>query len=189
MTPAQYESRLHDLAQQLHRRNLDRVYVPAANRLLATIKRRIQRDGKGSHDTPLGQYSTKPGYYAKAAFVKKSAFKPIGKNGKRRKGEKAKTMYLPGGYKNLRLLQGRITGKVNLTYSGDLMASYKMVQQQDRIVLGLDSEKEAEKAAGLRKRYGKFLQGSRKELLAYHKEAKDGLQKLTLETLTQIRNS
>ncbi|RYD50660.1 MAG: hypothetical protein EOP52_13440 [Sphingobacteriales bacterium] len=185
MSPQEHQRRVEQLAQALRGRELDAIYVPAANKLIGSIKRRIQRDGKSSSDNPIGSYSSKPAYYSKSRFVQKGAFKPSGKKGPR---QGAKTMYIPGGYKGLRAAQGRPTDKVNLTYSGDLMASFKMVQGEHKIVIGLDSQKEAKKKEGLEKRYGKFLYGTRKELLAYNNETKQGLTKLTTDILKGIRN-
>ena len=185
MRPADHLQRLGRLAEALQSGRLDGIYVPAANTLLATIKKRIQRDGKASSGNAIGSYSTRPRYYSKAAFVKKSAFKPVGKKGKR---EGAKTMYLPGGYKELRAVQGRPVNGVNLTYTGDLMASFKMMRGQNKILIGLDSEHESKKKEGLEKRYGKFLYGTRQELLEYHTQTREGVKKLSVEILNGSGN-
>lgn len=177
---------MEQLTQEMQWRNLEAAVVPAANKLLASIKRRIQLEGKGSNGTLLGTYSRRPGYYGKDRFVKKSAFKAKGKPGSQRNPNPRKTMFLENGYGELRSIQGRDSGKVNLTYSGDLMLSYRMLHERGRVILGLDSEKQMRKKEGLEKRYGKFLQATKDELGTYDKEVRETLRELTISAITGL---
>ena len=108
---------------------------------LRIFNKHLTADGFG-----LGTYSTKSGYFTREQFANKGSFKPIGKNentlGRKNQsfykkensytGEKTKTayvpstgldrksMYLKNGYKELRAIQGKEIGIVNLQYTGNL---------------------------------------------------------------------
>lgn len=57
--------------------------------------------------------------------------------------EERKSMYLPGGYKELRNIQGKDISKVNITYRGDLMNDYQQAVGDTEITHGLVSEESA----------------------------------------------
>src|SRR5882672_2519040 len=57
-------------------RFLNTILVPPSLKLLATIKNRIQKEGKNSEGGNIGDYSTNPIYVTRDKFVKKSSFKP-----------------------------------------------------------------------------------------------------------------
>lgn len=64
-------------------------------------------------------------------------------------------MYLPGGYKELRNIQGRRVDIVNLTYRGDLLNNgYQMQAVENAILLGFISERFKLIRQGLEKRFG-----------------------------------
>ena len=92
-------------------------------------------------------------------------------------------MYLPQGYKQLRDIQGRPTGKMNFTYSGDLLASYVMQKTAKSVLLGLNSEEQAKKRLGLQKRFGKVFYAQKEEIAEYSKEVTEQAKKLTLSIL------
>src|SRR5690606_9970780 len=137
----------------------ERITVTRAGELLATIKNRITRDGKNSSGQQIGHYSTKPMYATAEQFDKKSSFKPGGKaqqktlvfsvSNRKKKKVNVKSdfrpyssMYLPGGYKELRNIQGKPVDKVNLLYRGDLVPNgYQMQAVQNAVLLGLISER------------------------------------------------
>lgn len=182
--------------------------VPNANRLLATIKNRIMREGKNTADTQIGTYSTKPIYATREQFVRKSAFKPgkkayiatsqrllVDKKTGGFKGgkitqnvvkERMKTMYLREGYKELRSIQGLETDFVNATYSGDLMRSYVMYQDAQTAILGLNSQFQKLKREGLEKRFGVFFKGTQQELAAYKAGVNASLLRVTMNTIEGV---
>lgn len=198
----EYRNKVAALRDKLAAKALDVVIYPAALSLLGTIKNRIN-DGGNSKGGKIGQYSTKPAYFRKDQFVKRSAFKPIGKNGF--KGERVvsereyrveertlksgklqqrlvseqnyriekrnlQSMYLAGGYKELRAIQGRRTDVVNFNYRGSLLLSFGIGKSGQTVLIGFKNEKEALKRAGLEKRFGKVFTATDAELKEYNKE-------------------
>jgi len=55
--------------------------VPSGREMLAEIKARVLKEGKNSDNQKIGDYSTKPIYASKEAFVKKGSFQARGKKG------------------------------------------------------------------------------------------------------------
>jgi len=190
MTISDYAKMLEQLKADAETQNLsESVMLPAANRLLGTIKNRIVRDGLNSNNQKIGDYSTTPIYVSKEQFVKKGSFKPLGKGGF--KGEriverklksgaikrsikktKPQTMYLENGYKQLREIQGMDISKINLKYSGDLIINnYKIATKgKTTILLGITTEEDAKKREGLEARFGAILSGTKEELKVYEDE-------------------
>lgn len=212
MTIEQYSDNIKKLAEISNTKAIESILIPAANRLLANTKNRVQLEKENTAGGKIGNYSTKPMYATRDMFVKKSAFKPIGKNNftgkklvsakkykvvkvKLKDGrivrrvvsenkynvvkKKPKSMYLPNGYYQLRAIQGRPVDGVNLTYTGDLMASYQMQKATDAILLGLVSEREKQKRLGLEKRFGgQLLHPSKSGIADYGKEVTKGVQQI-----------
>ena len=76
MSIDEYSVLLERLKDELSTQNLaEDIMLPAANRLLATIKNRIIRDGLDSEGQQIGNYSTKSMYATQDKFFKKSAFR------------------------------------------------------------------------------------------------------------------
>lgn len=203
MTILEYRNKLAELIAQSKEKAIEEAVVPAANKLLATVKNRIQRQGKKTDGSAIGTYSTEPMYASRDQFDKKSAFKPIGKNEKKRKTTQVfdigtqkkrsvpitadfrqrKSMYLEQGYKQLRDIQGKPTDKINFTYSGDLMLAYQQQQKDKSILQGLTSELEALKREGLEGRFGKTLTPMKEEINEYQKDVAKSLQQQQLKIL------
>lgn len=185
-----YRDKLKELLDRSNQKALEERIVPAANKLLATVKNRIQRDGERSDGSKIGQYSTKPIYVSADQFDKKSSFKPIGKNETKRKTTQVfaigsqkkksvaitnqfrerKSMFLLEGYKQLRDIQGKPTQFINLTYRGDLMASYQQQVTNNAILQGLISQVEALKRSGLEARLGQILKPQKSEIDQYRED-------------------
>ena len=104
----------------------------------------------------MGGYSTKPSYYSKEEFVRKSAFKPQGKPTKDGKVRKGKTMFLAGGYSEFRDIQGRKTDHKNLKLTGSLEAGINVVKNENAALYGTTSPLESAKFEGLEEQYGVF---------------------------------
>lgn len=200
MTLQEYQQKLLELRKGVSEEVTERIVVLSANALLANIKNRIQRDGKDSNGKKMSAYSTKPTYATRNEFVRKSSFKPIGKNGF--KGErlvrsknytavtqkngkeklvrdktydvvkiKPKSMFLKGGYKELRDIQGMDTSVKNLTYSGDFMLSYVLGVKGNEVLIGLNNRESIKIKEGQEKRNGgAILKGTQKEIAEYKKD-------------------
>jgi len=95
----------------------DKALRVAALDTTAAVSMRIFTSG-GAQRGRIGSYSTRPIFATQSQFVKKAAFKKDGFI--RFPGSSGATpiMNLPGGYKQLRAIQGRPTNTVNLDYSG-----------------------------------------------------------------------
>jgi hypothetical protein len=173
-------ARIKELAAKVSKSEALKIRVPAANLLLANTKNRIANEGRNSNVGKIGNYSTKPAYYSRKQFVKKGAFKGVGKNG----GKPRKTMYIATGYKGLRAAQGLKTDTINAEYSGDLMLSYVSVPDGNaNIKQGLNTELSARKRAGLEKRFGPLLKSTKEEIAEFNKECALGFAELTIKTL------
>ena len=92
-------------------------------------------------------------------------------------GSERKTMYLPGGYKELRHVQGMETGFVNLQYSGDLFTDFtKLTIVKDSVVTKTSREINKKKIEGLTKKYGQSLfKHSNEEREFFNKEVQKRL--------------
>lgn len=185
----EYRGRLQALRDNIDR-EIEAIMVPRANELLANIKNRIMRRGKNSNGQPIGNYSTKPMYAGRDDFDKTSAFKARGKKPRtvdtyrvssRRKQRVEvrhdygtyKTMYLSGGYKELRDIQGKPTEFVNLMYRGDLLQNgYQlMYNTSDKVIyLGFVSEKFGLIRKGLEQKYGAPIMRATVEEINEHKK-------------------
>lgn len=89
----------------------------------ARVAKRIFTSGQSSRGD-IGQYSIKPTLVTKSQFTRKSSFKQTGwiKFPKARKA--VPVMELKGGYKQLRSIQGKPSGRVNLDYSSALQKDF-----------------------------------------------------------------
>jgi hypothetical protein len=141
------------------------LFLPAVNELLAEVKNRISRDGKNTGGSKIGDYSSKEGWFSKDQFAQKGSFKNKGKTGKPTKS----TMYLAGGYKQLRQIQGRSTAGVNETYSGSTMASYQLEVRSEDIVTGMVNERSAKIREGQEKKFGTIFSAGATEIQDYAK--------------------
>jgi hypothetical protein len=109
------------------------------------------------------RYSKKPLYVTKDQLVKKSIFKKKGKNGDKTKV----TMYVPGGYRQLRALQGLEVRKVNWEYTGELNKSMRIIVNKGVVRVGFKNKKNTLKAEGLEARYklkSKVFRPSKREI-------------------------
>jgi len=92
---------------------------------------RIHNEGKNVRETQIGKYSTKPTLIGAKSFRKKStANKIFGSKKKRselkwRKVKGKSLAILPGGYKQIRALDGDKTSFVNLSRTGKLSKEFQ----------------------------------------------------------------
>jgi hypothetical protein len=206
MTPQEHLSKMKELLDKSTQNVVRQVMVPAANEMLAEIKNRIQIDGKNSVGSKigLGMYSTKPIYASKKSFVSKGGFAPQGKNREykastskktgeqtlkltavsKKNGDKArKTMYLPGGYKQFREIQGRPVNVINETLSGDTMLAYQQQVRDKDILQGFTTVKSSKIRQGQEKRFGQVFRPSQDELKEFTENITKELTQLQLDAL------
>jgi len=166
LTPEQFQKKVEDKIRSL--KVVDVVTFPVATKMLQLFTNRIFDEGKNGNDSEIGKYSTKEMYASKSAFKNAGGFKGVGKRPKK-KGKVNKSMYLPGGYKQFKSIQGMESGFVNLTYRGDLRRGLKLVTAGDTVeikVLGINGDK----VSGLQKKYGTATFKHTKEEKEYFKK-------------------
>lgn len=179
MTIEEYQEKLRELAGVKSEELAQEIVVPEGNELLATIKNRIQVDGKGSDGSDIGQYSKKPAYYSRDQFDKKGSFKNIGKRGEPTKS----TMYIRDGYYGLRGVQGKPNNKINETYTGSTMLSYQLQPITNGAVIGFVNEKSSKIRQGQEKRRGKIFYATEAEMKEYEKNVAEASAEVTLRIL------
>lgn len=181
MNITEYNNKLKQLIGEKSGQLALSIRIPAANRMLATIKNRIINEGKSSTGADIGQYSRKPAYFSRDKFVKKGAFKGQGKNGKRKN---AKTMYLPEGYYQFKGIQGRPNNIVNMSLSGSMMNDYQQQAKGTTIYQGFTNKKESDKRKGNEANFNKrIFPASQKEIADYNKEVATEYGNLVIKVL------
>lgn len=160
---------LQDIAKKLDEQMPDIINTQVMQELESEWKDRIFGKGLDTNGVKIGDYSTKPAYYTKEAFIRTTAFKPRGKNGGGdfKNGNKRTSMYMSKGYSELRTTQGRQAEFVNLKYSGSLERAFRVYKFGSEVLFGNASEPEHLKFEGLESKYGDFgtLSADEKEFL------------------------
>lgn len=156
MTPEQFQKQIEDKIKKL---NTAKLIYPVATAVHDAVVNRIFEVGINGADVQIGKYSTDEAYFTRQQFNKKGAFKPQGKNSKKRKkenGEDRTSMYLPQGYKELRQIQGYESNFVNLSYSRDLRKDFstKLAINNGVVVAKVNREINANKIQWLKEKYG-----------------------------------
>lgn len=176
----QLDETLNNLYNAIANQAEERLTVIGAAAMQASMLKRIFERGQATSGAGISsKYSSTPTYYPKTAFKKTAgAFKPIGKNtlikvSTKTKGSNSvlkatikversnketkanrKTMYLAGGYKMLRQVQGLQTNFVDLHVSGSLMQSIRIVSVKSKAQIRITSAKEVEKSEKIEELYG-----------------------------------
>lgn len=126
--------------------------------LRGDYRSRIFDQGLNTDKSSIGSgYSKTPSYYNESQFILKSAFNPGGKTSSSstfKNGNQRKSMYLSGGYSELRIIQGRTNPTPNFKYSGDLELSFDVVKIGNEAFMGSTTEIGAKKISGLEDKYG-----------------------------------
>ena len=73
-------------------------------------------------------------------------------------------MYLKGGYKEFRDVQGRPTNTVNLDLSGSLKRAYRVFKFGDSVLFGQNDTEEHKKIEGLTDRFGEWQSLTQEEI-------------------------
>lgn len=181
---------LNSLPDRVSQLAVESIVVPRANFMVASILQRNTNEGRNTDGSTRSGYSTKPMYATQQQFVVKGAFKPQGKSGKTKKnGQSNKSMYLPGGYSQLREIQGRRTDIKNYEYFGNLVKSFNLqsLPQQKMVIIGFDSELEAKKRQALEKRDGKAFYPSSDEIKDYADGVTEDSKQLQINLITGVQ--
>ncbi len=171
----------------------------AVNALALSVNR-IQTEGVEGK-----QYSIKPMLATVSMFNKKSAFKPTvkeQKEGEKKKPKKKRwvwikfpkakkavpVMILPGGYKELRKLNGLQTAHVDLTFSGRMLQNTKLLKFKERgaqfiYFIGASDKEEKVKLAGNNKKYGDFLAPTKEDIPVLQEVNVDAIEKIFKQVL------
>jgi hypothetical protein len=166
LTPEQFKAKIDGKIRSLN--IVKEVTFPVATVMADKMRQRVFQRGIDGNDSKIGSYSTTPMYATKATF-KGGGFSPQGKNAKKTSsgklakgsknksgGEVRKSMYLPGGYKQLRQVQGMETSFVNLQYTGLLFTDFsKLVVTGTEVDLKVGTKESADKIQWLSDKYGK----------------------------------
>lgn len=156
---------LEDLATKLDETMPDVISTAVMVELEAKHKQRIFAEGLNSDGSKIGEYSQAPTYYPKEVFIRKGAFKAKGKknSGDFKNGKQRKSMFLAGGYSELRSIQGRQTDFVDIKYSGSAERSIGIVKLGESVLYGVRDLTESKKLHGQIERFGDFLDLSETE--------------------------
>ena len=150
MTPEEFQKKI---AAKISSLDIVKVVTfPIATKMLQLYTNRIFDDGVNGNDAQIGKYSTREMYASKSAFKNTGGFKGVGKRPKK-KGKVNKSMYLPGGYRQLKTIQGMESNFVNLTYRGDLRRGLKLFTSGDTVTIKVQGINE-KKVSGLKDKYG-----------------------------------
>lgn len=189
MSLNEYYTRLSMLSSDLSASVVQSVIIPSSNELLAQIKNRIVLDGKDSNGQKIGNYSTKPGYYTREQFDRKSSFSARGKNGSGnfKNGKQRKSMYLSSGYKGLRDVQGKPSDTVVLNYTGSTMAAYQQGATDKEVVQGMTTKLASDIRRGHEAKRGKpIYRASKKELEDYNKRVAEDFRQLNINIIKGV---
>ena len=96
-------------------------------------------------------------------------------------------MYLKEGYYELRNIQGKNVGYIDYTYRGDLMLSFQLMNDENKVVMGFNKESEALKREGLEERFGIAFSPSKQEIEDYKEEVEENFKDSILALFNIIR--
>ena len=193
-TPEAFNKKIQDRLRSLKVNEI--IVYPAATATLDKLRQRLFQKGIKGDGSKTGNYSTEPMYASKKQFKKTGGFRAQGKNAgktasgklakgtkKKKDGTERKSMYLAGGYKELRQVQGMETGFVNLQYNGDLFTDFtKLTVQKDSVVVKVSRGINEKKIDGLTKKYGSST-------FKHSKEEREFLKKEVQKNLVSYLNN
>lgn len=175
MTFPEYDKRLNGVIKDLQSGAHGEVMVKMAISALTFIKERVQETGVNAKGQKFKPYSTTPMLVGCKSFVQKSACQALlGSKPKRKELEWRKVKgnnlaILPGGYKQLRSLQGRQTNHVDFSVTNNMWNDINVISkgtdhQKGIAIIGAKQDIEKKKLAGNTKRRGDILDLNEKEI-------------------------
>lgn len=162
------------------------IIIPAASAMTANIINRNANRGENSDGSKRDGYSTKPIYANRDKFVRKSSFVPQGKTGRGnfKNGNERKSMELPGGYKQLREIQGRRTDIKNYDYTGDTLNAFGFGKNNLGIAIGFRNERAAIIRKALEEKNGAAFPPSEQEKQEYIQEVTKNTKELQIQIIS-----
>lgn len=188
MTLEEYKAKIDRLFTLVPEALRGEAIQSAGNGLVRRMKDRIFNQGLDRDNKIIAEaYSRKPIYVVKEQFVKRGSFKARGKNSASSKfdnGNRRKSMYLPGGYEELKKIQN-LGDNVNFFYRGDLKRAFVAQFQDGVLLIGFNSQKQADKRRYLEKKYNKVVfHYSVEEMLEYNAALIRQLQRVMRENFS-----
>lgn len=161
---------LQDISRKLDEQMPDVGVVQAMNELRAEWQERVFDRGENAAGGKIGNYSTKPAYFSRAAFIRDNAFMPNGKDSSDKtfkNGKPRKSMYLPLGYAEFRSIQDRQADFVNLKFGGSMEKAFNVYKFGGEVLFGNADAAEHQKVIGNEERFGDWasLQEAEKDYL------------------------
>lgn len=176
----EYNKRLGKVIQQTQNFDNGQTMVKVAISAFSLLRQRIQESGVNAKGAKFAPYSTKPILVGCKTFIQKSACNTVFGSKEKRKSLEWRTVnghklaILPGGYKQVRELQGRQTAFVDFSVTNamwndiNVQKSGTVSKQGDHIrgiaIIGAKQEQEKKKLAGNTKRKGDILDLSANEI-------------------------
>lgn len=173
MTWGDYTSKWRQLKADLKRQSGQELLAAPAAEMLEAIKVRVFEHGTTTDGVQMQQYSQKPWTAQRKDFVVKSAFQGTGNS-----------MFLPGGYKQLRDIQGFQTSFIDLKYSGKFKEDYKLRASGNKVVFVLGSFRSQKLRFQHEIRFGAFLYANETEIKNFSKIVVDFVDMKVVQTLT-----
>jgi hypothetical protein len=175
MTFPEYDKRLGGVIKDLQSGAHGIVMARMAINALTLIKQRVQEEGKTAKGSQFPPYSTKAMLIGCKSFIQKSACNTVfGSKDKRREFQWRtvqghKLAILPGGYKQLREIQGRQTDHVDFMMTGRMWSDIAVISkgsdhEKGIAIIGAKTEDDKKKLAGNTKRKGDILDLSQEEI-------------------------
>jgi hypothetical protein len=151
------------------------IMLRLATNALTLLRARVQETGKDAKGTKYRPYSTKAMLIGCSSFVQKNACNSVFGSKEKRKNLEWRTIkghrlaILPGGYKQLRNLQGRQTEHVDFMMTGRMWNDISIVSkgtdhEKGIAVIGAKTDDEKKKLAGNTKSRGDILDLSQSEV-------------------------
>ena len=179
MTFDEYNIKLENVMHSLSSNPNGEIMLKIGEDALVMIRQRILTSGINAEGAKYAPYSNKPMLSGCKNFIQAAdCEKLVGSKDKRRNlkwatiqrnGKNYRLFYIPGGYKQFRELQGRQTGFVDFSFSGDMWRDITIVSNTSehnagKVKIGAKREENDEKLAGNTKRRGDILKLSTEEI-------------------------
>jgi len=159
-----FEARINNIGNALDKLLPDTISVAIMQELESKYKNRIFDNGLKADGSKIGEYSTEPTYFSSSTFVRKAAFKPLGKpNAEGKQKRNKKTMFLQGGYSEFRGIQGRENQFINLKLSGSEERAFKTMKFGNSTLFGNTDQHESDKIQGQQDRFDGIFELSEDE--------------------------
>jgi len=174
MTFPELDKKLDKIVKDVTNNHNGTVMVSIGIEALTLLRKRVQETGINAEGQKYKPYSTKPTLVGCKTFVRKSACTSLLGSKPKRKELEWRTVnghrlaILPGGYKQIRELQGRQTAHVDFSVTNDMWNDINVISKQTDhqkgiAIIGAKKEEEKKKLEGNTKRRGDILDLSRKE--------------------------